>query len=237
MIKLSILKETVLTELKFLAFRPVRPNLKDYGNYYLGLGLITAWLAGIGRYWDNPRAELWQYLGLGSLAYVFILAFILWLLIKPLKPENWEYKTVLIFVGMTSPPAIFYAIPVERYFSLSTAQTMNVWFLLIVATWRVALLVVYLKRSARLTGATIAIAALLPLAIIVTSLTALNLEHVVFKIMAGLTEDEKSANDAAYTILWLITSISMMASPVLLISYLTMIYLKWRKPAPNNIIE
>jgi len=226
MIDFTQLREAILTELKFLAFRPVKPNLNNYGNYYLGIGLITAWLAGVGRYWDNPRAELWQYYGLGSVAYVFVLAFILWLLIKPLRPENWDYRSVLIFVGMTSPPAIFYAIPVEMFLTLSTAQTMNVWFLLIVASWRVALLFLYLKRSARLTGATIIIAALLPLAIIVTSLTLLNPEHVVFKIMAGLTEDEQSANDTAYGILWLITTFSMMASPVLLISYLTIIYKK-----------
>ena len=231
MISLSALGKTLTTELRFLAFQPVKPDLKEYGNYYLGLGLVMAWLAGIGRYWDNPRAELWQYLGLGSVAYVFVLALILWLLIKPLKPHNWSYKSVLIFVGMTSPPAIFYAIPVERFFSLSTAQTMNVWFLLLVASWRVALLIVYLKRSARLSGVTIAVAALLPLVIIVSALTALNLEHVVFKIMAGLTEDEKSANDAAYGILWLITSLSVMSSPVLIISYLAVIYAKWKKPA------
>jgi hypothetical protein len=191
-------------------------------------------LAGVGRYWDNPRAELWQYLGLGSVAYIFVLAFILWVLIKPLKPENWSYRSVLTFVGMTSPPALFYAIPVERYFSLSTAQTMNVWFLLIVASWRVILLVLYLKRSAKLSAGAIIIAALLPLTIIVSILTALNLEHVVFRIMAGLMEDERSANDAAYTVLWLITTLSVMASPLLVISYLVMIYQKWRGSASSE---
>lgn len=234
MFNFAALRETLVTELRFLAFQPIKPNFKDYGNYYLGLGLVTAWLAGIGRYWDNPRAELWQHLGLGSLAYVFILAFLLWLLIKPLKPENWNYKAVLIFVGMTSPPAIFYAIPVERYFTLSTAQTMNVWFLLIVATWRVALLIVYLKRSARLSGATIAVASLLPLVIIVSALTALNLEHVVFKIMAGLSEDERTANDAAYSILWVITTFSIMSSPVLIISYLAIFFSKWKRPLTRS---
>jgi hypothetical protein len=234
MISYSQIRETIVTELKFLAFRPVRPNLREFGGYYLGLGLITAWLAGVGRYWDNPRAELWQYLGLGSVAYIFVLAFILWVLIKPLKPENWSYRSVLTFVGMTSPPALFYAIPVERYFSLSTAQTMNVWFLLIVASWRVILLVLYLKRSAKLSAGAIIIAALLPLTIIVSILTALNLEHVVFRIMAGLMEDERSANDAAYTVLWLITTLSVMASPLLVISYLVMIYQKWRGSASSE---
>ena len=223
-----VFKEVFSTELKFLAFKSVRPNLKDHGNYYLALGLITAWMAGIGRYWDNPRAEIWQYLGLGSLGYIFILSLILWLLIKPLRPENWSYKSVLIFVGMTSPPALFYAIPVERFFSLSISQTINVWFLLIVASWRVVLLFLYLKRSARLSGPTIIVAALLPLTVIVVTLTALNLEHVVFSIMAGITEDQKAANDVAYGVLWMITTLSMFASPLLLISYLAIIYNKWK---------
>lgn len=226
--------EVLVTEVKFLFFRSVKPDLNSLGNYYLALGIITAWLAGVGRYWDHPKAELWQYFGLGSLAYIFILALILWLIIKPLKPENWSYKGVLIFVGMTSPPAILYAIPVERYFTLSTASMMNVWFLAIVATWRVILLFQYLKRAARLSGFTIVIAALLPLSIIVTTLTALNLEHVVFKIMAGLTEDERTANDAAYSILFMITFFSTIASPVLLLTYIVMIINKWKSVTVEN---
>lgn len=230
------LREVITTELKFLAFRRVKPDLENLGNYYLALGLITAWLAGVGRYWDNPRAELWQYLGLGSLTYVFFLALILWLLIMPLKPENWRYKSILTFVGMTSPPAILYAIPVERYFSLSTSQTINVWFLAVVATWRVILLFQYLMRSAKLSGFTVFVAALLPLVIIVSSLAMLNLEHVVFRVMAGITEDEKSANDAAYMILLLITYFSFMASPVLLIAYITMIVIR-HKSARSDAID
>lgn len=224
------IREVLITEVKFLAFRPVKPDLMHLGNYYLALGIFTAWLAGVGRYWDNPRAELWQYLGLGSLAYIFVLALILWALIKPLKPENWSYKSVLIFVGMTSPPAILYAIPVERYFTLETSQVINVWFLAIVAIWRVILLFKYLIRSANLSGFTVFVAAVLPLVIIVSSLAMLNLEHVVFRIMAGLTEDEKSANDTAYSILILITYFSFLASPVLLITYIAMI-IKRRKAA------
>ena len=151
------------------------------------------------------------------------MALILWALIKPLQPQNWSYQSVLIFVGMTSPPAILYAIPVERFFTLSTAQTINVWFLAIVAIWRVALLFQYLMRSAKLSGFTVFVAAVMPLAIIVSLLTMLNLEHVVFRIMGGLAEEEQSANDAAYGILAFITFFSLLTSPVLLIAYIVMI--------------
>lgn len=193
-------------------------------NGYLAFGIGFSWLCGIGRYWDNPRAELWQYLGLGSIAYIFSLALILWLLIYPLKPERWRYKNVLLFVAMTSPPAILYAIPVERFMDLSAAQTANVWFLAVVATWRVALLVHYLKAVAGLSGGAIVVATLLPLTLIVSALTALNLEHVVFKIMAGLEDHEKSANDMAYGILFAITYFSVFTFPFLLIGYLVLVF-------------
>ena len=227
------LKELLLTEAKFLSFRKIKPDFKNDGNYYLAFGIIASWLAGVGRYWDNPRADLWQYLGLGSVAYIFVLALILWLVIMPLKPANWSYKTVLTFVGLTAPPGILYAIPVERFMSLEGAQQANVMFLAIVALWRVALLFQFLRTSAQMRGVNILVALLLPLVLIVSTLTMLNLEHVVFKIMAGLEDHERSQNDAAYMVLVVITYFSAMATPVLLILYAAMIYnVRWRKKLP-----
>ncbi|MDX1696113.1 MAG: hypothetical protein R3208_20270 [Ketobacteraceae bacterium] len=222
------LKRIFADELKFLFFRPFRIDLSIF-NWYLAFGITFSWLCGIGRYWDNPRAELWQYVGLGSVAYIFILALILWLVIWPLKPKRWSYKNVLLFVAMTSPPAILYAIPVERFMDLRDAQTVNVWFLAVVATWRVALLVRYLKTVAGLSEGSIIVATLLPLTLIISILAFLNLEHVVFRIMAGLEDHERSANDAAYGILMLITYFSVFALPFLLSGYLTMVIKMRRK--------
>ena len=221
--RINKLKKIATDELKFLLFIPIQLD-RSILNWYLAFGICFSWFCGIGRYWDNPRAELWQYLGLGSVAYIFSLALILWLLIYPLKPQHWSYKSVLLFVSMTSPPAILYAIPVERFMELGAAQTANVWFLAVVATWRVALLVRYLSTVAGLSGGAIVIATLLPLTLIVSSLTALNLEHVVFKIMAGLEDHEKSANDMAYGILFLITYFSVFTFPLLLVWYLVLIF-------------
>lgn len=187
-------------------------------------GLSITWLCGVGRYWDHPKAELWQFLGLGSVTYVFIMALILWLIILPLQPRNWSYKNVLLFVSLTAPPAILYAIPVERFMSLEAAQRANVWFLASVATWRVALLLKYLISVAGLSGLRVLVATLLPLTLIVTALTLLNLEHVVFKLMAGLEPHERSANDSAYAVLFVITTFSVMASPILLAMYAWFVY-------------
>ena len=108
--------------------------------------------------------------------------------------------------------------------SLEASQKANVWFLAIVAIWRVALLLKYLNSVAGLSGLRVLVATLLPLTLIVTVLTVLNLEHVVFKLMAGLEAHEKSANDNAYTILVLITYFSVMTSPILLTMYGWFIY-------------
>jgi len=217
------LKRVLSDEIKLLTFRQTKLDISIVSSYF-SFGFAFTWLSGIGRYWDNPKAELWQYLGLGSVAYVFVLAFVLWVVIYPLKPKNWGYKNVLLFVTLTSPPAVLYAIPVERFMSFEAAQQVNVWFLAVVAIWRVALLAVFLMRVAGLSRFTVIVATMLPLTLIVATLTALNLEHVVFKIMAGLEDHEKSVNDGAYIVLLIITYFSVMAFPVLLVLYGWLIY-------------
>lgn len=216
-------RKIISDELKLLTFQSFKLDTSIL-NWYLVFGIGFTWLCGIGRYWDSPKADLWQYLGLGSVIYIFVLALILWLIILPLKPKNWRYKNVLLFVSLTAPPAILYAIPVERFMSLESAQRANVWFLAIVATWRVALLLKYLMSVAGLSGLRVLVATLLPLTLIVSVLTALNLEHVVFKLMAGLEDHERSANDTVYSMLVLITFFSVIASPILLGIYGWFIY-------------
>lgn len=200
------------------------PGVRSHADAYLGFGLAMTWLAGIGRYWDNPRAELWQHAGLGSVAYVFSLALVLWLLILPLRPRRWAYRNVLLFVCLTSPPALLYAIPVERFMSGEAALAANAWFLGIVASWRVALLLVFLKRDAGLRAWEAVVACLLPLALIVVSLALLNLEHVVFNLMSGIRAEDQSANDAAYGVVVLLSLFSFVASPILAIAYLWLVF-------------
>jgi len=209
---------------RLLTFRRMGAGVRSHANAYLGFGLAMTWLAGIGRYWDNPRAELWQLAGLGSVAYVFSLALLLWLLILPLRARRWTYRNVLLFVCLTSPPALLYAIPVERFMSGEVALAANAWFLGIVASWRVALLLVFLKRDAGLRVWEAIVACLLPLALIVVSLALLNLEHVVFNLMSGIRAEDQSANDAAYMIVILLSYFSFMASPLLAIAYLWLVF-------------
>lgn len=214
-----MLKQIIEDQLRFLTFRqPSRAMVTDWRAYLL-FGMAVTWLAGVGRYWDNPKAALFQHAGLGSVAYALCLSALLWALFYPLRPRHWQYRNVLLFVSLCSLPALLYAIPVERFMSMESAQKANAWFLGIVATWRVALLSVFLHRVAALRPLAVLIATLLPVTMIVVALTILNLEHVVFDIMAGIRHENRSQNDLAYDMVLRISIFSMMALPFLLLAY------------------
>ncbi len=214
---LQIVKDTF----RLLTFRIAREEILNFGWQHLVFGLICTWLVGIGRYWDNPRAEFLQHLGIGSVVYIFVLSLFLWLTVLPLKTKDWTYFKVLTFVSLVSPPAILYAIPVQNFFNLETANTVNAIFLLVVAAWRVSLLLFFLRKFALLDWFSSVSAALFPLAFIVSALTILNLDRVVFDLMAGIIE--QTPNAAAYGILGWMTLFSVFAFPVILICYVVAI--------------
>jgi hypothetical protein len=218
-------------EIRLLTFRSMGPGVRTRYGVYLAFGLIMTWIAGIGRYWDNERAALWQQLGVGSLAYVFILSLVLWIIVAPLRPANWSYRNVLLFVTLTSPPAILYAIPVERFMTPDNARISNMWFLAIVAIWRVALYWRFLNGAAKLPPAAATVATLLPLALIVVTLSAFNLEHAVFSIMAGIDESQRTSADAAYAVVWTLSVFSVIGAPLIGLVYLVLIYMR------HSIIE
>ena len=214
-----LLKTFLKDEYRLLTFRAPSTSIREHPRAYLAFGLVLTWAAGVGRYWDSTEAMLWQHLGLGSLAYVFVLALVLWLLVAPLGPKNWTYRNVLLFVALTSPPALLYAVPVEMWVSPATALAINSGFLAIVAAWRVALLVVFLKRAAGLRGSTILVATLLPLALIVDGLAFLNLGHLVYETMAGLRGAAGLSSGTEYGIVKFICTVSALITPVLLACY------------------
>ena len=206
--------------LRLLTFRLSKERLSELSLRHLALGVAVTWLVGMGRYWDDPDANVAQRLGLGSVAYVFVLSAILWLVFKPLAPERVRYFGVAKFVALTAAPAMLYAIPVERFMPLEAAISINIWFLVAVATWRVALLAFFMLRSLRFRWYEALFAGLLPLTAIVVVLTAVNLERAVFEIMGGIDPKARTANDGAYQVLWLLSVLSVTAAPLLLVGYL-----------------
>lgn len=208
------------TAFRLLTFRATRDELLNVGPRHLTIGLVCTWLVGIGRYWDNPRVSLLQHLGVGSIIYVFALALLLYVIALPLKPSDWSYFRVLTFVSLVSPPAVLYAVPVERYFDLNTANTINVCFLGIVAAWRVALLVFYLRRFGALEWFTVVTVTLLPLTLIVVTLAILNLDRVVFDLMGGISPSTRSGNDEAFGFLFLLAFLSFLLFVPVLTCYI-----------------
>lgn len=219
-----MIKTLLIDEFRFLTFRPVSSAIQTHWKAFLMFGLVFTWFAGMGRYWDNPKAHLWQYLGLGSVAYVFVLAAIVFVLVLPLGPKNWSYRNVLLFITLTAPPAVLYAIPVETFMTPSAARTTNAWFLAVVATWRVGLFSAFLSHVAKLSPGAVIIATLLPLTIIVVTLSFLNLEHVVFDLMSGTKPGERSPNDSAYGVVVTLSMLSFLAAPLLTIGYFMLIF-------------
>ena len=212
-------RNIIETQFRFLFFRPIRITLQDDFAPWLSYVLVVTWLVGVGRYWDHPSAMSFQYLGLGSVAYIFSLATLVFLIVWPLGPSNWSFRGVVIFVGLTSLPALLYAIPVERFMSLERAQATNAWFLGIVALWRVALFLRYLLTVARLHWFVVITVATLLLSGIVFVLAILNLEHVVFDLMAGIRPEDASPNDTAYLIVFGLAFWSLYAFPAALLVY------------------
>ncbi|MBN9417117.1 MAG: hypothetical protein J0I12_16860 [Candidatus Eremiobacteraeota bacterium] len=219
---------------RLLTFRASEQELVEMcGGRFLAFGIFCTWLVGMGRWWDDPGAQWFQHLGLGSLAYVFVMGSLLWMVMGPLRPHHWSWLRVVTFVTLTAPPAALYAIPVERFLTMSQATSVNVWFLLLVASWRVALLLFYLRRLGGLRPVAILCGGLLPLAAIVNVLTILNLERAVFEIMGGLGR-EGTPNDGAYAVLILITVLSWYAAIPLLLLYVGCVYFAWRRPAVSD---
>lgn len=207
---------------RLLTFRLTGEEFGRLDYRHLLFGLICTWLVGIGRWWDDPRAGMLQHAGVGSVVYVFILAALLWLVVFPLRQKRWSYRHVLTFVALTSPPAIIYAIPVEMLYGMETARGLNAWFLFVVASWRVALLVFYLRRQARLGAFAAAVAMLLPIIVIIFTLTAVNLEKAAFETMGGM-RGERTANDSAYMILTLLSLLSILLLVPLVLAYSVLI--------------
>ncbi len=208
--------------IRLLAFKLTKQEMLRFNIKHFIAGFIGTWVVGMGRYWDDPGASLLQHLGLGSLIYLFVLASFIWLLLLPFKLENWNYFTVVTFIGLTSFPAIFYAIPVELIVSNELANSINVWFLAIVAAWRLGLLYYFLKHFTGLSRGNIFTVTLMPICLIISTLTVLNLHRVVFNLMGGVRNP--TPHDSSYVVLMILTGASLILTIPLLIAYGVGIY-------------
>lgn len=207
--KLQPWKAALVTLARILTFRATRQELQQLDARNLTVGLLCVWLAGIGRWWDDPAAGTIQKLGIGSLIYVFVLAWFLWFIIASLRPKHWSYRGILIFVTQTSPSAFLYAMPVELWLGKEAAIMLNLWLLALVASWRVSLWVFYLLRGAELDRFATTIGTLLPLSIIVSVLGFLRVAGAVMSAMGGLRSDASDTADQIVAVLTLIAIVAV----------------------------
>lgn len=217
---------------RILSLQFSKEDIFKLNRSYLVVGLLSTWLVGMGRYWDNLRANIWQHLGVGSVVYIFALSAFIWLILLPFKLKNWSYIRLLTFISLCSIPAILYAIPVEKFMLFDTAKSVNAWFLGIVALWRILLLFRFLKVYDDLRIDEVMTCVFLPIVLIINALAVMNLEHVVFNLMSG--NDKNSANDTAYIIVIILTLISWILVLPLLINYFYDIHLRRKKRKELN---
>jgi hypothetical protein len=109
---------------------------------------------------------------------------------------------------------------------METSASINIWFLAIVAIWRVALYVYFLRTLAKLNGIVILVASLLPITLIIVTLSLLNLEHATFEIMAGINASEQTSADGAYLTVVVLSLGSAILLPILVITYLCIVIKK-----------
>jgi len=214
----TTMSDAIATAARTIVFRASGNELRSLDRRHLVLGLLLTWLVGVGRWWEDPRARVLQVLGAGSIVYVFLLSLFLWLIIRPLAART-RYLNVLTYVTLTAPPAILYAIPVRSWLDLAVAQRVRLWFLAIVATWRVLLWARYLRVSVQLSRPVAFVGTLFPLTLIVVALFMLNLERVVFNLMGDLRPENATVNDAAYAVLFLLSLLSVLTFVPLAIAY------------------
>ena len=215
-----------------LSFRLSRADVEAIDGRCLLVGLVFVWLVGVGRYWDAPDADLFDRLGLGSLAYAVFLAGLLWLIARPVARHPLGYLQTLTFVAMTAPPGLVYAIPVEWWTDVETAAAINGWFLAFVAIYRVVLLVLFYRRAAGLDRFPAGFLTLMPLALIVVVIAMLGLGETVAISMMGIRDESRTGVE------WLDQTVSVLVAwsfPALLLMLpIYLIWVKHQEPAASE---
>lgn len=237
------MRNALVTAVRFSFFSATREEMLRFGAQwrYSATGLMVTWIVGIGRWWDHDDAGIFQKLGLRSLVYVFVLAFFLWVVVMPMRPRNWTYPCVLVCVTFTALPGIIYATPIEWFLSSERAARANLGFLAFVASWRVALLIFFVRRLGELSWSKTLAGTLFPLNLVVCIVSAsVSLNMSLLRDMAGVKNfsDEQLAVEAAANV------VSEVSSPLfvpLLLAYgsfaiipLIELYRRNDEPADEN---
>lgn len=229
-----MLREVLQDTKDVLFFRLTTDRFEKFGWPQFFTAIVLTWIVGVGRHWDDAKAEPIQKSGVGSIAYVLALSLVVWALAWPFREMvRWTYQRVVAYIGMVSPPALLYAIPVERFMSLEAAQRTNFWFLAIVALWRVLLLVRLHGKVLGLEAKMTAVVTMLPLSSIVATLAVNNLGNNMMDIMSGQRgEVVKTVQDKANEFVTLLGCFSFLVGPATLLAYVVWLFQEMREQRP-----
>ena len=209
--------------LKVLSFRSKREDMLTWGWAELTLGIVCTIIVGAGRWWDDTRdLPLYVHFGIGSVAYVLVLGSVLWVLIRTLADEPPSFVRVLTFVCFVSPPAMLYAVPVEQWMDMASAQSLNLQFLAVVAAYRVALLVHFCRVSVLFDWTKTIVTTFLPISIAIFFVAQLNVTGVIIDFMGGVRGGEPNRKAEMETFVMLLSCLSWIVTPILTLMFLSL---------------
>jgi hypothetical protein len=221
---MELIKTTFKDLGRFLTFRATAEDYDRFGLPHFVVGFIFTWLVGIARNWDFPTAPLFAQLGLASIAYIFFMSGILFIVGWGPSFTRQNYWKVLTVVAMTAPPGLVYGIPVEQWMSIGAAQQTNLIFLGIVAVWRVALALHFFTVAAENPVGMAITIIFLPVTLIIIGLFLTGRVEYVLDIMGGLRNKEPGSNDAVNQVLVLLYFLSYPGAVVGLLAYFSAWY-------------
>lgn len=208
--------------IRILTFRARIGDIEDDLVPLLLVGILLTWVVGIGRWWDDPREiPPLARMGLGSVAYVFVLSGLLWLISYPLARERVSYLDFAAFIAATSLPGIVYALPIEAISPNSTASAYNITALIFVSAYRVSLLIWFLSKILKMSVFRAIVTTFFPISLITGVISLADLGDQIINMMGGFRNNVPQS--AAREVVLAIGYISFVLAPLLLIIYVAMI--------------
>lgn len=194
-------REDIQIWVRFLTFRSREEDFFEARWSLLILAILGTWIVGIGRWVTDRDALAIQRTGIGSIAYIVALSTALYVMLWFVSNRKTRYLDMLVVVGMTSPPALVYAIPVERWFTPEVSAGLHAAALAFVSIYRVSLLIFYLVRSRRYDISGAVFGFLLLLSCILLWLFLSGKTGITFTGMGGIERaDPEIAEDVANAI-------------------------------------
>jgi hypothetical protein len=220
-------KEDIEIWKRFLTFRSKEEDL--YGTRWslLILAVLGTWIAGIGRWVTDPDASLIQRTGIGSVAYILLLSMALYVVLWFVSTKKTRFFDVLAMVGMTAPPALVYAIPVERWFVAEVSAGLHGAALAFVSIYRVSLLIFFVVRCQRYNVPGAMFGILFLLSSIIVYLFTSGKTGITFTGMGGIERaDAAIAQDVANAINS-VACVGLLVAPLAGLCYLTFVFQNW----------